>query len=141
MLYPRMLNRSSAKNLSDAEQSTFFTGCDLMEDVVSIDMKKLLSDITCIKRVNVQTNQRGVAISNPSNVINITNVFETNCTREETLRITFEDLLGRRLSTSRTFDPVDCFRNETLGFKVGSSQEVIILKSRGMLTTLLIVPG
>ena len=97
-----------------------------MEDIVSIDLKKLLSDVSCIKRVNVQTNLREVNISNPSNVITIPNVFETNCTRNEMLRITVEDLLGRRLSLNRTFDPVDCFQDETLAFKVGPSDKVII---------------
>ena len=97
-----------------------------MEDFISIDLTKLLPDLSCFKHVNVQTNQREVSMSNPSNdIIAITNVFETNCTREETLKITFEDLLGRRLSLNRTFDHVDCFRNETLAFKVGPNKKVI----------------
>ena len=132
------LNWLAAKNLSDwqmaSDQSTSFTSCDLLEDTVSIDLKKLLSDVSCIKRVNVQTNQREVESSNPSDVIVVRNVFEANCTQDDMLRITVEDLSGRRLSLKTTFDPVDCFRDETLAFKVEQSEKVINLLSRRYLT-------
>ena len=120
----------ASKRLSEWQSalnpSTFSTSCDLIEDEIGIDLTKLLPDVSCFKHVNVQTNQREVSMSNPSNdIITITNVFETNCTQNETLKITFEDLLGRRLSLNRTFDPIDCFRNGTMVFKVGSNEKVI----------------
>ena len=127
------VNWLSAQNLSDwqavSDQSKTFASCDLSEDTVSFDLKQLLPDVTCIKRVHVQTNQKEVSINNPSDSITIEDVFEPNCTREETVKITVEDLQGRRLALNRTFDPVDCFGNESVTFRVGPKEKVIIRES------------
>ena len=112
-----------SKNISDWK-SFSFTTCDLMENTVSLDLEKILSDVSCVKRVHIRNNQREVLFDNPSKDITVKDAFETNCTREAALKITIEDRLGKRLSLMRTVNPLDCLKNGTLAFKVGPSEKV-----------------
>ena len=112
-----------SKNISDWK-SFSFTSCDLMENTVSFDLEKILSDVSCVKRVHIRNNQREVLFDNPSKDITVKDAFETNCTREAALKITIEDRLGKRLSLMTTVKPLDCLKNGTLAFKVGPSEKV-----------------
>ena len=69
------------KNISDWK-SFSFTSCDLMENTVSLDLEKILSDVSCVKRVHIRNNRREVLFDNPSKDTAVKDAIETNCTRD-----------------------------------------------------------